>query len=164
MKNNIDVFYFSCLIPLNVLFVEDGKMGECFQGCARPPWALQHPAGHSCAMAEIHVCLPVIFVPAYPSSLMDQQWLDGLSQQPCSSVAASHILCSEPLSDEEWICLLWNWFWVVFVVFLIPWGLIHSNECRNCLCFNSYIPVPLITWFGLDGRLLVKSILICTVK
>lgn len=30
MKNNIDVFYFSCLIPLNVLFVEDGKMGECF--------------------------------------------------------------------------------------------------------------------------------------
>ena len=28
MKNNIDVFYFSCLIPLNVLFVEDGKMGK----------------------------------------------------------------------------------------------------------------------------------------
>lgn len=28
VKNNIDVFYFSCLIPLNVLFVEDGKMGE----------------------------------------------------------------------------------------------------------------------------------------
>uniref|UniRef100_A0A2K5X0U6 Adaptor related protein complex 2 subunit beta 1 n=1 Tax=Macaca fascicularis TaxID=9541 RepID=A0A2K5X0U6_MACFA len=26
VKNNIDVFYFSCLIPLNVLFVEDGKM------------------------------------------------------------------------------------------------------------------------------------------
>ncbi|KAL4674150.1 hypothetical protein H8959_018084, partial [Pygathrix nigripes] len=26
MKNNIDVFYFSCLGPLNVLFVEDGKM------------------------------------------------------------------------------------------------------------------------------------------
>ncbi|KAM9237692.1 LOW QUALITY PROTEIN: AP-2 complex subunit beta-like [Dugong dugon] len=28
VKNNIDVFYFSCLIPLNVLFVEDGEM-EC---------------------------------------------------------------------------------------------------------------------------------------
>ena len=28
VKNNIDVFYFSCLIPLNVLFVEDGKMGK----------------------------------------------------------------------------------------------------------------------------------------
>uniref|UniRef100_A0A8C9A4L4 AP complex subunit beta n=1 Tax=Prolemur simus TaxID=1328070 RepID=A0A8C9A4L4_PROSS len=28
VKNNIDVFYFSCLIPLNVLFVEDGKMGN----------------------------------------------------------------------------------------------------------------------------------------
>ncbi|KAM4701997.1 AP-2 complex subunit beta [Discoglossus pictus] len=26
VKNNIDVFYFSCLIPLHVLFVEDGKM------------------------------------------------------------------------------------------------------------------------------------------
>ncbi|KAF3813077.1 hypothetical protein GH733_000009, partial [Mirounga leonina] len=26
VKNNIDVFYFSCLIPLNVVFVEDGKM------------------------------------------------------------------------------------------------------------------------------------------
>ena len=30
VKNNIDVFYFSCLIPLNVLFVEDGKMGKYF--------------------------------------------------------------------------------------------------------------------------------------
>lgn len=29
MKNNIDVFYFSTLYPLHVLFVEDGKMGEC---------------------------------------------------------------------------------------------------------------------------------------
>uniref|UniRef100_A0AAR2KN12 AP complex subunit beta n=1 Tax=Pygocentrus nattereri TaxID=42514 RepID=A0AAR2KN12_PYGNA len=27
VKNNIDVFYFSVLIPLNVFFVEDGKMG-----------------------------------------------------------------------------------------------------------------------------------------
>ncbi|XP_043924368.1 AP-1 complex subunit beta-1 isoform X2 [Protopterus annectens] len=26
VKNNIDVFYFSCLYPLNILFVEDGKM------------------------------------------------------------------------------------------------------------------------------------------
>ncbi|XP_032823634.1 AP-1 complex subunit beta-1-like isoform X4 [Petromyzon marinus] len=26
VKNNIDVFYFSCLVPLSVLFVEDGKM------------------------------------------------------------------------------------------------------------------------------------------
>jgi AP-1 complex subunit beta-1 len=28
VKNNIDVFYFSTLYPLHVLFVEDGKMGE----------------------------------------------------------------------------------------------------------------------------------------
>lgn len=28
MKNNIDVFYFSTLYPLHILFVEDGKMGE----------------------------------------------------------------------------------------------------------------------------------------
>ena len=27
VKNSIDVFYFSVLIPLNVFFVEDGKMG-----------------------------------------------------------------------------------------------------------------------------------------
>lgn len=27
VKNNIDVFYFSVLIPLNIFFVEDGKMG-----------------------------------------------------------------------------------------------------------------------------------------
>ena len=26
VKNNIDVFYFSTLIPLHVLFVEDGEM------------------------------------------------------------------------------------------------------------------------------------------
>uniref|UniRef100_A0A8C4QHQ4 AP complex subunit beta n=1 Tax=Eptatretus burgeri TaxID=7764 RepID=A0A8C4QHQ4_EPTBU len=26
IKNNIDVFYFSCLVPINILFVEDGKM------------------------------------------------------------------------------------------------------------------------------------------
>nr|XP_014351883.1 PREDICTED: AP-1 complex subunit beta-1 [Latimeria chalumnae] len=26
VKNNIDVFYFSCLYPINILFVEDGKM------------------------------------------------------------------------------------------------------------------------------------------
>ncbi|TKC41577.1 hypothetical protein EI555_015855 [Monodon monoceros] len=26
VRNNRDTFYFSCLIPLNVLFVEDGKM------------------------------------------------------------------------------------------------------------------------------------------
>ncbi|XP_067911592.1 AP-1 complex subunit beta-1 [Heterodontus francisci] len=26
VKNNIDVFYFSCLYPINMLFVEDGKM------------------------------------------------------------------------------------------------------------------------------------------
>lgn len=26
MKNNIDVFYFSCLVPMHVLFVEDGEM------------------------------------------------------------------------------------------------------------------------------------------
>uniref|UniRef100_A0A2K6FZX3 Adaptor related protein complex 2 subunit beta 1 n=1 Tax=Propithecus coquereli TaxID=379532 RepID=A0A2K6FZX3_PROCO len=33
VKNNIDVFYFSCLIPLNVLFVEDGKMGKYIPSC-----------------------------------------------------------------------------------------------------------------------------------
>lgn len=27
VKNNIDVFYFSTLIPLDIFFVEDGKMG-----------------------------------------------------------------------------------------------------------------------------------------
>lgn len=26
IKNNIDVFYFSCLVPMHVLFVEDGEM------------------------------------------------------------------------------------------------------------------------------------------
>lgn len=28
VKNSIDVFYFSVLIPLNIFFVEDGKMGK----------------------------------------------------------------------------------------------------------------------------------------
>lgn len=28
MKNSIDVFYFSCLLPLHVLFVEDGEMDK----------------------------------------------------------------------------------------------------------------------------------------
>ena len=28
IKNNIDVFYFSCMVPVHALFVEDGKMGE----------------------------------------------------------------------------------------------------------------------------------------
>jgi len=28
VKNNIDVFYFSCQYPISMLFVEDGKMGE----------------------------------------------------------------------------------------------------------------------------------------
>ena len=26
MKNNIDVFYFACLVPMHVLFTEDGEM------------------------------------------------------------------------------------------------------------------------------------------
>uniref|UniRef100_A0A3P8R9B2 AP complex subunit beta n=1 Tax=Astatotilapia calliptera TaxID=8154 RepID=A0A3P8R9B2_ASTCA len=30
VKNNIDVFYFSCQYPISMLFVEDGKMGELF--------------------------------------------------------------------------------------------------------------------------------------
>ena len=30
VKNNIDVFYFSCQYPISMLFVEDGKMGECW--------------------------------------------------------------------------------------------------------------------------------------
>lgn len=33
VKNNIDVFYFSTLYPLHILFVEDGKMGELERGC-----------------------------------------------------------------------------------------------------------------------------------
>lgn len=28
IKNNIDVFYFACLIPVNVFFVEDGEMDK----------------------------------------------------------------------------------------------------------------------------------------
>ena len=28
IKNNVDVFYFSCKIPHNVLFVESGAMGK----------------------------------------------------------------------------------------------------------------------------------------
>ena len=27
-KNNVDVFYFSCVVPYNVLFTEDGQMGK----------------------------------------------------------------------------------------------------------------------------------------
>lgn len=38
---------------------------------------------------------------------------------------------------------------VFFVVVLILWGLVHSNERGNCLNLNSYIPLPLITLFGL---------------
>uniref|UniRef100_A0A672NUA8 AP complex subunit beta n=1 Tax=Sinocyclocheilus grahami TaxID=75366 RepID=A0A672NUA8_SINGR len=34
VKNNIDVFYFSSQYPLSLLFVEDGKMGECV--CVHP--------------------------------------------------------------------------------------------------------------------------------
>lgn len=28
LKNNIDVFYFSTMVPVNVLFMEDGNMGK----------------------------------------------------------------------------------------------------------------------------------------
>lgn len=35
MKNNIDVFYFSTLYPLHILFVEDGKMGRLRDVCER---------------------------------------------------------------------------------------------------------------------------------
>ena len=28
IKNNVDVFYFSCAVPYNVLFAEDGQMGK----------------------------------------------------------------------------------------------------------------------------------------
>ena len=28
IKNNLDVFYFSCTVPYNVLFTEDGQMGK----------------------------------------------------------------------------------------------------------------------------------------
>jgi hypothetical protein len=28
LKNNIDVFYFSTFVPVNVLFLEDGQMGK----------------------------------------------------------------------------------------------------------------------------------------
>lgn len=36
VKNNIDVFYFSVLIPLNIFFVEDGKMGKIFTPVITP--------------------------------------------------------------------------------------------------------------------------------
>lgn len=32
VKNNVDVFYFSCTVPYNVLFSEDGQMGESYPG------------------------------------------------------------------------------------------------------------------------------------
>lgn len=35
VKNSIDVFYFSVLIPLNVFFVEDGKMGKSLLLCSQ---------------------------------------------------------------------------------------------------------------------------------
>ena len=28
IKNNIDVFYFSCIVPMHVLFIEAGQMGR----------------------------------------------------------------------------------------------------------------------------------------
>ncbi len=28
IKNNVDVFYLSCMVPLHVLFVEDGEMDK----------------------------------------------------------------------------------------------------------------------------------------
>ena len=28
IKNNVDVFYFVCLVPFNTLWVEDGQMGK----------------------------------------------------------------------------------------------------------------------------------------
>ena len=28
MKNNVDVFYFACVIPMHILFVEDGEMDK----------------------------------------------------------------------------------------------------------------------------------------
>lgn len=42
MKNNIDVFYFSTLYPLHILFVEDGKMGEWGHG-GSPPFSSNPP-------------------------------------------------------------------------------------------------------------------------
>lgn len=42
VKNNIDVFYFSTLYPLHILFVEDGKMGEWGHG-GSPPFSSNPP-------------------------------------------------------------------------------------------------------------------------
>lgn len=28
IKNSIDVFYFACIVPMNVFFVEDGQMDK----------------------------------------------------------------------------------------------------------------------------------------
>ena len=28
VKNSVDIFYFSCTVPMNVLFVEDGQIGK----------------------------------------------------------------------------------------------------------------------------------------
>ena len=33
IKNNVDVFYFSCVVPYNVLFAEDGQMGKLAGSC-----------------------------------------------------------------------------------------------------------------------------------
>lgn len=48
VKNNIDVFYFSCQYPISMLFVEDGKMGECLLAkslhskASKPRWHEQN--------------------------------------------------------------------------------------------------------------------------
>ena len=41
VKNNVGVFYFSSLVPVNVLLIEDGRMGESML------WWCIHKVAHS---------------------------------------------------------------------------------------------------------------------
>ena len=72
MKNNIDVFYFSGLIPLNIFFVEDGKMGEftrawlCRRGasCSRIVSASRGPLVPPEGVVSIAVALLIFHCPS----------------------------------------------------------------------------------------------------
>jgi len=59
VKNNIDVFYFSVLIPLNIFFVEDGKMGKSVfpEHYRRSVYMLRNMGPHAVCSAERQVFL-----------------------------------------------------------------------------------------------------------
>ena len=54
VKNNIDVFYFSCVVPMYVFFVEAGQMGTYF---FKSP--IQHELflGHAISSSALMVAL-----------------------------------------------------------------------------------------------------------